>query len=263
MGAEHRLGHALGTEVAEEVPQEGDAVCHPVFAPAGENGLQPLDGGIAGGKTVGAVGIDVTLEAGLEAVQGVHHIQGILDGHHTVGPGGEKEAGAGVLVHRLDDGGLVLPQFVGGVLPQHGIAQDGSRRAALCQRGRGAGQMAAGGKADDGDLVTQHMPFFRVCVNERHSLLIVLQRPGPHRVRPHGVAQDEGVIARAQVGGRHGVSLPVGAEHVAAAGDHQHGGTVGNAAKLPAHALDHDGQGDVSLFTERDGFVFHFFLLWI
>ena len=209
MGAADRRLLSVGAEDAEQIPQPGDAVLHPVAGPVRDHHAAALQGRIACGIAVGAVAVDVAFKARLIPVEGLQHIQGILDGNHAVGTRGEEEAGAGLLIDHLGNAGDVDADLQRGLAPEDRIAEDGGVGAVLGHDRRRAGQVPAGGKADDGDLVRYHMPFLRPRADHGHGLLVILQGPRPAEMLPCGIAQNEGLKARLQIGHGHRLGLAV------------------------------------------------------
>ena len=182
------------------------------------------------------------------AAQRVDQMDAVFHRHKIVRAGGKDKAGAGGGVHRRDHVRRTGQIVFGARAVDHWVAED-RRVGAFPAHGRGAGgQMPARGKADDRDAVACHMPLLRVGADHAHGLLIVAKRIGPPGILIERIAQDKGVIARLQIGVGDRLRLPVRAEMVAAAGDDQHGGALGERAELAAHGLEIACQRDMALF---------------
>ena len=68
MRAQHRLGHALRAKIPKQIPQESDAVVHPVARPPGEDRLQSLYRRGAGREAMWPIGVDMALKTRLKTV---------------------------------------------------------------------------------------------------------------------------------------------------------------------------------------------------
>ena len=231
--ARHSEGAAC--EIAEHIPQPGDAVRHPARCAA----AQPLcaEEALAGGKAMVRLAVNVALVGDVVPGQRLQPGQRVGHRHCGVVAPGKHKAGAGVFVHA--QGGVRRTGQVGfhrGLVNDR-IAQNG-RVGALASHGRGAGgQVPARRKADDRQLVRVEGPVPGMAADQRGGGLVILKRVRPGGLYTGGVAQHKSLEPGLQVGKRHRVGFTVRAHLVAAARQHEHGRAAGQWGKFAAYRL--------------------------
>lgn len=124
----------------------------------------------------------------------------ILHRYDIVIPCREQEDGASLLIHMVDRRRHARLAHVRDLLRQRRITKYG-RIGAVPSHGGGAGsQMAACREADHRDLLGMDVPFLRLVPDQFHGLLVIFERIGPCLMLARGIAEDERLIPRFQIG---------------------------------------------------------------